>query len=106
MNTNRIGWEPLRSIDAATLTGSNQPLGTPLAYPSYICKMVNNSTSLVTISINGTTAVDVAPAMSYWVYDETKTHEALPAGTQIYVNGQAGEGSIYLVSQYLKPAGS
>jgi hypothetical protein len=106
MLTTRIAWETLRSIDSSTLTGSYQALGTPLVYPSYICKVVNNSTVLVTISIDGSTDIDVAPAGSFWLYDETKTinHEGLPAGTQIYVKGSAGTGSIYLVSQYLKPA--
>ena len=101
--TTRIAWEVLRSIDSSTFTGSYQALGTPLANPSYICKLVNNSTVLVTISIDGTNDVDVAPANSFWLYDEdvTANHEGLPAGTQIYVKGSAGTGLIYLVSQYL-----
>lgn len=104
--TNRIAWETLRSIDSATFTGSYQALGTPLANPSYICKLVNNSTVLVTISINGTTDIDVAPAGSFWLYDEGKTgvSSAFPAiskGTQFYVKGSAGTGSVYLVSQYI-----
>lgn len=103
MFTTRIAWETLRSIDSATLTGSYQAVGTPLQFPSYICKLVNNSSSLVTISINGESDVDVCPANSFWLYDEYKTQfrEFLPAGTQIYVKGSAGTGSIYLVSQYL-----
>lgn len=105
--TSRISWETLRSIDSATFTGSYQALGTPLANPSYICKLVNNSTVLVTISIDGTNDVDVAPAGSFWLYDESKNINgigpliALPKGTQIYVKGSAGTGSVYLVSQYL-----
>ena len=104
--TGRIAWETLRSIDSATFTGSYQNLGTPLQNPSYICKLVNNSTVLVTISIDGTNDVDVAPANSFWLYDEGKVgqnsqYPALPAGTQIKVKGSAGTGSVYLVSQYL-----
>lgn len=100
--TTRIAWETLRSIDSATFTGSYQALGTPLAHPSYICKLVNNSTVLVTISINGSTDIDIAPAGSFWLYDEAKTeaHEGLPQGTQIFVKGIAGTGSVYLVTQY------
>jgi hypothetical protein len=110
--TSRIAWETLRSIDAATLTGSYQALSTPLAYPSYICKIVNNSNSLVKISINGTSDIDVAPANSFWLYDEGKNLPgiapvlALPKGTQFYVKGSAGVGSIYLVSQYIIQAGN
>ena len=101
--TQRIAWETLRSIDSSTFTGSYQALGTPLVHPSYILKLVNNSTVVVTISIDGTNDVDIAPANSYWIYDEDKSvmHEFLPAGTQIYVKGSAGTGSVYLVSQYL-----
>lgn len=106
LTTSRIGWEILRSIDSATFTGSFQPVGGPLLFPSYICKMVNNSTSLVLISINGVDPVDVLPPNSFWLYDEGKVgtnsqFPALPKGTQIFVEGAAGTGSVYLVSQYL-----
>lgn len=102
----RIAWETLRSIDSATFTGSYQALGTPLAHPSYICKLVNNSTVLVTISIDGINDIDIAPANSFWLYDESKAglnaaFPALPQGTQILVKAAAGTGSVYLVSQYI-----
>lgn len=106
MQTNRLAWETLRSIDSATLTGSYQAVGAPLVHPSYICKMVNNSTVLVTVSVDGATDIDVAPGNSFWLYDEGKGsplgfQPALPQGTQIYVKGSAGVGLIYLVSQYI-----
>lgn len=104
--TGRITWEPLRIIDSATFTGARVPIGTPLVHPSYILKMVNNSNVLVTISIDGATDVDVAPANSFWLYDEGKVGlssamPAVPAGTQVYVTGTVGVGNIYLVSQYI-----
>lgn len=104
--SNRVAWETLRSIDSATFTGSYQNLGTPLQNPGYIVKLVNNSDVLVTISIDGIEDVDVAPANSFWLYDEGKVGRdgalpALPAGTQIQVKGSAGTGSVYLVVQYL-----
>lgn len=104
--TTRINWETLRSIDSATFTGSYQSIGVPLAHPSYICKLVNNSTVLVTISIDGTTDIDVAPANSFWLYDEGKVGlssalPSLPQGTKIFVKGSAGTGLVYLVSQYI-----
>ncbi len=101
--TTRVSWEPLRSIDSATFTGVYVKLGTPLVNASYKLKMVNNSTSLVTVSIDGVTDVDVAPANSFWLYDEdvTQNHEGLPAGTQIWVKGAAGTGLVYLADQYL-----
>jgi len=109
MYTNRIAWEVLRSIDSSTLTGSYQAIGTPLLYPSYICKLVNNGTTLIDISIDGVNDHDVAPPGSFWLYDEGKVglsgaYPALPAGTRIFVKGTAGTGLIYLISQYIIPA--
>lgn len=107
--TQRIAWETIRSIDSATFTGSKQALGTPLANPSYKCKLVNNSSVLVTISVDGVNDVDVAPANSFWLYDEGLVGQnggspALPQGTQFYVTGSAGTGLVYLVTQYLVKA--
>ena len=106
MQTHRIAWETLKSIDSATFTGSYQALGTPLQHPSYICRLVNNSNVLVTISIDGINDMDVAPANSFWLYDEGKVgiagaYPALPQGTQFMVKAAAGLGSVYLVSQYI-----
>jgi hypothetical protein len=103
--TQRIAWETLRSLSGA-FTGSYQNVGTPLQFPSYICKLVNNSTVLVTVSIDGINDIDVAPANSFWLYDEGKSglnasSPALPAGTQIMIKGTGGTGTVYLVSQYL-----
>lgn len=104
--TSRIAWETLRSIDSATFTGTYLQLGTPLSNPSYICKLVNNSSVLVTISIDGTTDIDVAPANSFWLYDETKYNnpaiQFLPQGTQFFVKGSAGTGNVYLVTQFIQ----
>lgn len=104
--TNRITWEPLRSISSASLTGGYDALGTPLAHPGYIVKMVSTSTTTVTVSIDGVGDIDVCPAGSFWLYDEGKVGQSssspeLPAGTQIYVKGTAGSGTIYLVVQYI-----
>lgn len=105
MLTQRIAWENLRSIDSATFTGSYQALGTPLKNPSYICKLVNNSGVLVTISIDGVNDIDVAPANSFWLYDESKLsrpdYQFLPANTQFFVKGVASTGLVYLVTQYI-----
>jgi hypothetical protein len=101
----QIAWEPLRSVDSATLTGAYVPVGGPLLHPSYILKMVNTSTVNVTISIDGVTDVDICPGGSFWLYDEGKGSDAykisIPKGTQIFIKGAAGTGLIYLVSQYI-----
>jgi hypothetical protein len=104
--SSRLAWETLRSIDSSTFSGTYKALGSPLVNASYILKLVNNSTVLVTVSIDGATDIDVAPAGSFWLYDESKVglngqFPAMPAGTQIFVKGSAGTGSVYLVSQYI-----
>jgi len=105
--TQRLAWETLRSINSTTFNNTFQALSTPLLYPSYILKLVNNSTQLITISIDGINDVDVSPANSFWLYDEGKVgiagcYPALQAGTQIFVKGAAaGTGLVYLVSQYI-----
>ncbi len=108
--TTRLAWEDLRSLNTATDVtfgaGGYAALGLPLAHPSYILKMVNNSNVLVTVSIDGAEDIDVCPANSFWLYDEdegNQEHVALPQNTQIYVKsgtGAAGVGLIYLVTQY------
>lgn len=111
--TNKVQWEILRSL-AAPFTGAYQPLLTPapglqgpLLFPAYILKLVNASTVLVTISIDGVNDIDVAPANSFWLYDEGKVHTsshnpAVPKGTQVYIKGTGGTGTVYLVSQYIQ----
>jgi len=106
--TSRIAWETLRSIDAASIADAAlyYPIGTALQNPSYICKMVNNSSVLVTVSIDGENDIDVLPANSFWLYDEAKygnpAIQFLPAGTQFFVKGATGgTGLIYLVTQYI-----
>jgi len=104
--TNKIAWETLRTLSSAALTGGYDLLGTPLAHPGYIVKMVNNGTTQVTVSVDGSTDIDVCPAGSFWLYDEGKVGQSaafpsLPQGTQIFVKGGAGTGTIYLVVQYI-----
>lgn len=106
--TQQLVYEPLRSIDSTTLSGGYQAIGTPLAHPATIIKMVNNSTSLVTISVNGTSDADVLPGTSFWLYDVTANTpmQGDPAifiaeGTQYFVKGSAGTGLIYLVVMYI-----
>jgi hypothetical protein len=105
--SSRIAWETLRSIASTALTGAYEPLGTPLAHPSYILKMVNTGTTDVLVSIDGVNAVDICPAGGFWLYDEGKIglsagYPGMPEGTQIFINGAAGtSGTIYLVSQFI-----
>lgn len=109
--TTRLAWETLRHVDSATLGASYVALGGPLLHPSFINRLVNNSSVLVTISIDGVNDVDVVPNLSSWNYKEASGQEgyqtSLPAGTQIFIKsgtGAAGTGLVYFVSQYIVTA--
>ena len=104
--TTRVNFETLRSVNSTAFNGTYQTIGGPLLNASYILKIVNNSNVLVTISIDGVTDHDVAPANSFLLYDEdkTKNYEGMPQGTQFFIKGSAGAGNsglVYLVTQYL-----
>lgn len=107
METRRIDYEVMRSRDSATFTGSYQTIGTPLINPSVLIKFVNNSTVLVTVSVNGVDDHDILPAGSFFLYDIVSDSPQetgsifRKAGTQFYVKGSAGTGSVYLVTQYV-----
>lgn len=107
--TNRLTWETMQVLNSSTLgDGLYHQVGT-LKNSSYICKLVNASNILIRISTDGVNDMDVAPANSFWLYDESKVglagnFPALPQGTPILVKsetGAAGTGNIYLVSQYI-----
>lgn len=106
--TRKLRYETLRSRDSATFTGSYQTLGTPLANPASIVKLVNNSAVLVTISVDGVNDHDIAPASSFWLYDVTSDSPPesgsifTAKGTQYYIKGAASTGSVYLVVQYVQ----
>lgn len=113
--TNRVTWETLRTFDTSTVSDTTyHNVGTPLKFPSYKLKLVNNSNILLLVSINGGVSnIDVVPPNSYWLYDEmqapfsTASQPAVPQGTQISVSapgGAAGVGLVYLVSQYVVQA--
>ena len=106
--TRKLVYETLRSRDSATFTGSYQTLGSALSHPASIVKLVNNSTVLVTVSIDGVNDYDIAPANSFWLYDVTSDSAPesgsifVSKGTQYYIKGSAGTGSVYLVVQYIQ----
>ena len=99
----RLVYENLRTVAiGATYT----VLSTPLQHQSSIVKLVNRSTDDVFISTDGVNDMDIAPANSFWLYDETSNspHEDNiygAKGTQYYVKG-AGSGNVYLVVKYNK----
>lgn len=100
--------EALRSIDSATFTGNYQELGVALLHSPCLVKLVNNSNVIVTVSLDGVNDHDICPAGSFFLYDITSNASResglyIPKGTQFYVKGAAGLGSVYLTVFYPGP---
>lgn len=101
----RAFYEPLRSIDTATLAGSYLPIGSALGHNCFLIKIVNNSDTDVLISTDGSTDQDICPAGSFLLYDETANASregglTIPKNTRFYAKSAAGVGFVYLVAQY------
>ena len=106
--TNQLLYEPLRSIDSATFTGSYQAVGTPLVHPCAIVCFTNNSSVFVTVSVDGVNDHDVLPGNSFKLYDNTSNSPPqacngifVPQNRQYYVKGVTGTGLVYLAVQYV-----
>ena len=107
--TQRILYEPLRTADTAS-AGTYLVVGTPLAHPACLIKMVNRSNKDLLISLDGVNPVDVCPADSFWLYDVTSNSPQTnnifaDQGRQYYVkttDAAAGTGPVYLVVQYIQ----
>jgi hypothetical protein len=109
-NTNKVTWEILRVLNSATMSSATTfyAIGGPLLFPSYKLKIVNNSSVLITVSIDGINNHDVFPSTTSQLYDESQAQlstavcPAVPQGTQFYAqSATTGTGNIYVVSQYL-----
>lgn len=105
--TRQLIYDTRRSRDSSTFTGSYQTLGSAFAFPMTIVKIVNNSTVAVDISTDGSNDQDYIPANSFALYDLTGNSPSetgsiyVKYGTQFYVKGTAGTGSVYLVALYI-----
>lgn len=101
----RVFPEVLRSRNSSTFTGSYQTLGAAFDEAVRIMKITNNSTVDVTVSWDGTNDHEFLPAGSFVLIDvmTNKLNDNglfIEVGTQIYVKGSAGTGSVYLSGYY------
>lgn len=97
--------DTLRSIDSATFTGSYQAVGTALTKGARIIKFTNNSTVGVTLSWDGINDADYIPLNSFLLLDVSGAREnsqfmEIQSGTQFFVKGSAGTGSVYISVYY------
>jgi len=100
-----IVFNPVISINTATLAGSYTAFGSGFTYPVRILHLVNNSNVNVTISFDGgATDHIVIPAGSFVLYDfgtnkgESSPALELKAGSPMMINGSVGTGLVYAMS--------
>jgi|SRR5271157_2546071 len=96
---------PMQSVDTSTLAGSYVILGSVLPHNAYLVKIVNGSDVPVTVSTDGVIDMDIVPPNSFVLYDicTNASREGgltMPKGTQFWISGIMGSGSVYLVTQY------
>lgn len=102
-----LTYGPLQSISSGDISATYAALGDPLAQQASIVKIVNDSNQTVTVSVDGVTSHDYLPENSYVLYDLTTNHPLasngsfFPKGTQFYVKGTSGSGSVVLVYLYI-----
>jgi hypothetical protein len=101
-----LKWDLLRSLSSGSVSGTYAAVGTAFTYPVRILKIVNNSTEDVTVSVDGTNDYDYVPMGGFVLYD-AGTNRGNPSaelvfrqGTQIFVKGTSGSGSVYVVTLY------
>ncbi len=90
--------------NSSTFDNTFQTLGTSLAFPAVLIKIINNSDTDIDISLDGgTTEHDFVPSESFFLYDMRANHGrefdyGFRAGTQFHIRGAAaGTGNVYLV---------
>ena len=108
MAKNSIKAVPLSSFSSASVTGTYQPIITGgLSKACFLLRITNASDKDVTISYDGTNDAD-------YIFSNTTNNiptfngaqpnayvAQFPQGTQIYVKGTAGTGSIKVAGYYL-----
>lgn len=104
---NKVLAIPLTNIASSTVSSSYQAINaTGLANPCFLIRIINASTTNVTVSYDGVTDNEyVIAASSMDVNAQTNGQPNtsianFAAGTVVYVKGTAGTGNVYLSGYY------
>jgi len=96
----------LTNIASSTLTGAYQAINTGLSSPCFLIRIINNSSTDVTVSYDGINDNDYIPHgtfvdLNFATNSQPNNNCALmPINTIVYVKGTAGTGNIYLAGYY------
>ena len=107
MSAIAVRFDAQRTLAFGAISGTYAALGGPTTHLMRILKVVNNTNADLTISFDGTTDNDFVPANSFVLYDfESNSYSQydflLALGTQLYVKGAPGSGSVYAIMVYGK----
>lgn len=105
----RVRYEPLRSIDFASVSATYAGVGLPFSNPVRILKVTNLTNENILVSLNGIDDHDIVPANGFFLYDyaSNKANAAglleQPLGDRIYVKEEDSTpsvGNIYVTVVY------
>ena len=98
--------DSLRSLAAASISGTYNPVGGSFTHQIRLVKIVNNTNGDLTISYDGSTDNDFVPAGGFTLYDFTTNRVSsegtfvFQPGTQVYAKGTPSTGSCYVVAVF------
>jgi hypothetical protein len=98
--------DALRTVAAASISGTYTPLGSGFAHQMRLIKITNNTNADLTFSFDMVTDNLFVPQGSFTLFDLSSnkgspdTIFCFQNGTQIYVKGTPSTGSVYLECIY------
>ncbi len=98
--------ETLRSLAAASISGTYMGIGSGFIHPIRLMVLINDTDALLTYSWDGIDDHLVLPSHDQIVFDVTSNKSqvggvlSFAAGTRIYVKGAPSTGSTYLSAFY------
>ncbi len=96
----------LRTLPFGSISGTYAALGTSFAHPMRLICITNTTDALLTFSFDATVDNLIVPAGGFKLLDLTTNREesitffVFAVGTQFYVKGSPGSGSVYLEAIY------
>lgn len=101
----RAAIDTIRTFNSASLTGTYQVFGSAFTHEARMLRITNGGSTTVTLSLDGVNDMEVVVngtvlPLEFAANRETSNQYELPSGTQVWIKGTAGTGTIYLSVYY------